>query len=685
LNADLAANLRSTLNVVGAASLQSTLGVAGVASITNATQSTENNNGALVVSGGVGIAKDLNVGGNLNADLAANLRSTLNVVGAASLQSTLGVAGVASITNDTQSTANNDGALVVSGGVGIAKDLNVGGNLNADLAANLRSTLNVVGAASLQSTLGVAGVASVTNDTQSTTISNGALVISGGVGVAKNLNVGENLDIAATSNLQGAVTMGSTLSVTGATTLNGGLNVESGKFVVLDGTGAIYANGIVHSFSSENSTSTTTGALVLQGGAGIGANLFVGGSINVTENATLGNDVSVAGNGTVTGTLDVTGAVTFSNTLTVAGLVSLTGGMNIESGKFTVEDVSGNVTTQGTFDVTNDLNATATTNGALHVAGGVGIEKDVYVGGIVSLSNDLYVSGNLRVEGNVIYSNVENLVVEDRLITLNRGPNAENPLASESGIEIAEGATVAAFIKTTADRNSFQIKVPSQPNLVYITPLSNRNASALLTESDATQNIASGSLKLDAADSVFTANANVVLGYNNVNVVTLNAGTIDATLNGKSINVIDNNSSALAINASGKSDILKVVSTNGFERVEMSGMLINSKVDLGADNSRNDLSIYSTFYANGYCGTLYFNNLILDTAGENLKVTIKNTAFSATTNVMLTLENFSDPEGAGVPPVVYANRLSDNSGFMLQFAQIYSVLNANIDIKYLLC
>lgn len=286
---------------------------------------------------------------------------------------------------------------------------------------------------------------------------------------------------------------------------------------------------------------------------------------------------------------------------------------------------------------------------------------------------------------NIIYSNVENLVVEDRLITLNRGPNAENPLTNESGLEIAEGATVAAFIKTTTNRNSFQMKVPSHANIVLITPLSNRDASALLTESDGTQTIASGSLSVNGANSVFTANANVVIGYNNVNVLTLNSGIIDATLNGKSINVIDNNSSALSVNASGKSDILKVVTTNNAERVEVSGLLINSKVDLGADNSRNDLSVYSNFFANGYCGTLYFNNLVLNTAGQNKSVTIKNSAFSASTNVMLTLESFSDPAGAGVPPLVYANRLSDNSGFMLHFAQIYSIASANIDVKYLLC
>ena len=44
---------------------------------------------------------------------------------------TLGVTGVTSITNTTDSSATNSGALVVSGGVGIAKKLYVGTIVNA--------------------------------------------------------------------------------------------------------------------------------------------------------------------------------------------------------------------------------------------------------------------------------------------------------------------------------------------------------------------------------------------------------------------------------------------------------------------------------------------------------------------------------------------------------------------------
>ena len=37
------------------------------------------------------------------------------------------LAGITSVSDSTQSTSTTDGALVISGGVGIAKSLNVGG------------------------------------------------------------------------------------------------------------------------------------------------------------------------------------------------------------------------------------------------------------------------------------------------------------------------------------------------------------------------------------------------------------------------------------------------------------------------------------------------------------------------------------------------------------------------------
>jgi hypothetical protein len=73
------------------------------------------------------------------------------------------------VSSDTQSTTTANGALVVSGGVGIAKNLNVGGTttltglLSANGSASVTGTLGVSGATTLSSSLGVTGTATLSN------------------------------------------------------------------------------------------------------------------------------------------------------------------------------------------------------------------------------------------------------------------------------------------------------------------------------------------------------------------------------------------------------------------------------------------------------------------------------------------------------------------------------------------
>lgn len=77
------------------------------------------------------------------------------------------------INNNTQSTNTLSGALVVGGGVGIASNLNVGGNVN------------------------ITNVTRITDGTESSSIATGALIVGGGVGVSKSLAVGANLTVGA--------------------------------------------------------------------------------------------------------------------------------------------------------------------------------------------------------------------------------------------------------------------------------------------------------------------------------------------------------------------------------------------------------------------------------------------------------------------------------------------------------
>ena len=129
----------------------------------NATGSSAYNQGALQVTGGVGIGQNLHVRGTSNVTGATTLSSTLAVTGNTRLANvavsgTLDASGVTTISNSTNTALTTSGALVVpNGSVGIGQRLNVG------------------------------GVTSITNTTASGNTTSGALVVSGGVGIGGNL------------------------------------------------------------------------------------------------------------------------------------------------------------------------------------------------------------------------------------------------------------------------------------------------------------------------------------------------------------------------------------------------------------------------------------------------------------------------------------------------------------------
>lgn len=129
--------------------------------------------------------------GALQVGGGAYIKENFYVGGVAKFGGPVSFAGAVAIFDGTQSNNPAEGALKVTGGVGIGLNLNVGG------AAMI-------------------GAMTTINDlSQSFNDSTGALKVLGGVGIRKRLNVG------------GASWFGSTLDVTGATTLQNTLMVTS--------------------------------------------------------------------------------------------------------------------------------------------------------------------------------------------------------------------------------------------------------------------------------------------------------------------------------------------------------------------------------------------------------------------------------------------------------------------------
>lgn len=149
------------------------------------------------------------------------------------------------------------------------------------------------------------------------------------------------------------------------------------------------------------STSTTTGALRVAGGVGIGGNLHVGGTItggSVSYSTTSSGTFDVTNGTGTTLTVDSTEASTSSTTgcATFAGGVGIAGNLHV-GGSIMGGSISYASTSTGTLSVTNSPgttvtvssteNSTTTTNGAVTIAGGLGVAKNVITGGDVEIGN----------------------------------------------------------------------------------------------------------------------------------------------------------------------------------------------------------------------------------------------------------------------------------------------------------
>jgi hypothetical protein len=364
--------------------------IAGNLALSSNVGSTGTTSGTLVVTGGAGISENLWVGG------------TANIAGNSTLQGTLGVTNLATFNNGVTIAGNTVAATEyfrITDGAGspVTKFLVDTANGNT----TIQGTLGVTSAATLSSSLGVTGITTLTGNLttqsgstvniQNTTNSNitaaiagtayaslgtyGALKVDGGASIANGLVVGGALKIYGQFDVDGAV------SYSGNTVFKGSISVDNDgvspyKFNVASNTGRIDTVGQIVTTNATDASSTSTGALIVTGGAGIEAQLRVAGVTtlsNTTDSTALG-----------TGALVVSaGGASINNQLRVGGAATITGATQINN-------------TLGTTGITSFTNATdssATNNGALVVTGGVGIGAQLRVGGNTTLTGDLAVNG----------------------------------------------------------------------------------------------------------------------------------------------------------------------------------------------------------------------------------------------------------------------------------------------------
>jgi len=380
----------------------------GAIILTSSTVATSTGSGALQVQGGVG------VGGSLYA--SALFDNNARVLTTA----TIGSFGVTTLTAGTDTAVSASSGNVVVWNTSTLQTITNRGN----------TTTNAI---------------SITNVTVSNATNTGALTVVGGAGIGGAAYIGGILNVVnsasiATSGVGDDLFIGQTGS---RLIINAGLANNSIRAENSTGTVGIYgggqttigltvsAVGIVTINATTASTTSTNGALVVLGGAGIGGDLYAKGIwdngnrvvSSVTANAGVGISISGAttsgpnasftvnnaGVTTATGSTYIgvstsSGNVTFTN-LGVTNISGTAGQINVSANTGSVTlSLAGSVSVStGTFAnlaVTGTDASFSASTGALQVTnGGVGIGKSIYVGTTATVAGTFNRVGGVTAPG----------------------------------------------------------------------------------------------------------------------------------------------------------------------------------------------------------------------------------------------------------------------------------------------
>lgn len=293
----------------------------------------------------------------------------------------------------TQSTNKDTGALVVEGGVGVEKDVFVGGKVSTT------------------------GIVNIDDTTQSSSTLTGALIVDGGAGIAKNLYVGGNINATGTlsgSNVQGgALVLIDSVTVTGTNTatltLDGVFSSTYDNYVIK--VSATFSSATAASLRMRSSSTDDSGAVYDRVGqkiattyaatdyfSGTGGNthfLYSGDGTardcciiemynpNAVQETTLTSqargDAQYATSCRIQNTTQYDGLSVYITSGYLQGTMRVYGVVN-----------TGTAASATTLNVLDTTQSTSTNTGALIVSGGAGIAKDVYIGG------DLVVGGSIQ-------------------------------------------------------------------------------------------------------------------------------------------------------------------------------------------------------------------------------------------------------------------------------------------------
>lgn len=285
-------------------------------------------------------ADSVTIAGGVVVSGLSNLQ-TLQVNGASTFASSISVSGFTNLLNPTNASTSSDGALVVKGGVGIALDLRLGGSifLDGSIEGSLAGSISI-------------GQGLFTSIADSTSVVTGALQTKGGLGVKLSANIGNTLAVG-TSGASPRLFVGTSILTISPDGSAPAYSLSSNNFTIASPVQEVVIQ------STQNATSSSTGALQVLGGGSVAQDFFVGGDFRLSGKIT--GDGTVAFSNTTNSISPITGAVTVSGGVGIALATNIGGAL--------------------TSGLTINQNATSSTTGSLQTRGGLAVAMDAWIAG----------------------------------------------------------------------------------------------------------------------------------------------------------------------------------------------------------------------------------------------------------------------------------------------------------------
>ena len=444
-NASVAMNIGANVNLS-----TSKVTVGNSTSNTTITKAAIDTDGQLIVAGNTTVGGDVDITGEVNAASAAivggavvggalDVNNTADFLGNVNFQDSITVADNSTFSK-TLAAGNTSitGTLSTSGKASLAS-ANVTGALQANGAVDFNSTGDFAGNVNFQDSITVAD-----NSTFSKTLASGNTTVSGFINVSS------------TSQLDGVVTAGSDVDITGeansATLRSRGIANVDGLFRAKSGsitTGTANTTTAIHVGSNANTKVRLANNTIAVGNTGANSKLTsttisTTGTLTVSNTAALGT-TTVTGNASITNTLTAThanvgglnstGAVDFDTTLNVDGATTFNDDVvigqvaaahtaNVVARIISNIEPSANGKNLGHDDRRWDIvAATINSSGSAVIGGGVttganvNITGSVIASGLANVAGTLDVGGNTDIDGTHIYLGSNSSVISNSSFT----------------------------------------------------------------------------------------------------------------------------------------------------------------------------------------------------------------------------------------------------------------------------